>query len=132
VTALVDRLETLGLASRRSDPADRRGVLVAATPLAAARLVAAYGPIGAVIAFMVWIWVSVLVLLIGAELNAEIEHQTAVDTTTGTPAAIGERGAVMADTVGPRRGSPAGLAFTLRHAEALADRLSRRRNRPAA
>ena len=59
-----------------------------------------YGPLGAVIAFMVWIWVSVLVILIGAELNAEIEHQTAVDSTTGPPMPMGERGAAMADTVG--------------------------------
>lgn len=61
-----------------------------------------YGPLGAVIAFMVWIWVSVLVILIGAELNAEIEHQTAVDSTTGPPMPMGERGAAMADTVGLR------------------------------
>jgi membrane protein len=59
-----------------------------------------YGPLGAVIAFMVWIWVSVLVILIGAELNAEIEHQTAVDSTTGPPMPMGQRGAAMADTVG--------------------------------
>ncbi len=66
----------------------------------------------------------------GAEVNAEIEHQTAMDTTTGAPQAIGERGAVMADSIGPRRGNPAALTFTLKHAEALADRLARRRNRP--
>jgi membrane protein len=65
----------------------------------------------------------------GAELNAEIEHQTAQDTTTGDPLPLGARGAVMADTVGPRRGNPAALAFTLRHAEAVADRLVRRRHR---
>lgn len=61
-----------------------------------------YGPLGAVIAFMVWIWFSVLVILIGAELNAEIEHQTAVDSTTGPPMPMGQRGAAMADTVGIR------------------------------
>jgi membrane protein len=61
-----------------------------------------YGPLGAVIAFMVWIWFSVLVTLIGAELNAEIEHQTAVDSTTGPPMPMGARGAAMADTVGLR------------------------------
>ena len=65
----------------------------------------------------------------GAELNAGIEHQTAMDTTTGDPQVIGERGAVVADTVGPRRGNPAALAFTMRHAEALSDRLMRRRIR---
>jgi membrane protein len=55
-----------------------------------------------VIAFMVWIWFSVLVILVGAELNAEIEHQTAVDSTTGPPMPMGARGAAMADTVGLR------------------------------
>ena len=42
------------------------------------------------------------VILVGAELNAEIEHQTAVDSTTGPPMPMGERGAAMADTVGLR------------------------------
>ena len=60
-------------------------------------------------------------------LNAEIEHQTAIDTTTGAPLPIGKRGAVMADSVGPRRGNPAALAFTLKYAEALGDRVLKRR-----
>ena len=64
------------------------------------RLDATYGPLGAVVAFMLWVWFSVMVLLLGAELNAEIEHQTACDTTTGAPLPMGERGAAMADTVG--------------------------------
>ena len=38
---------------------------------------------------MIWIWLSVIVVLFGAELNAEIEHQTAMDSTTGPPAADG-------------------------------------------
>jgi membrane protein len=49
---------------------------------------------------MMWTWISVLILLAGAELDSEIEHQTACDTTTGPPEPIGERGAVVADTVG--------------------------------
>jgi membrane protein len=61
---------------------------------------ATYGSLGAVIGFMLWIWFSVLVVLIGAEFNAEIEHQTALDSTTGAPEPMGERGAAMADTVG--------------------------------
>ncbi|MDB5469962.1 MAG: ribonuclease [Caulobacter sp.] len=61
---------------------------------------ATYGPLGAVIAFMMWVWFSVMTILIGAELNAEIEHQTAKDSTTGPPAPMGARGAAMADTVG--------------------------------
>ena len=80
--------------------------------------------------FLLWTWISIQVVLMGAEMNAEIEHQTAMDTTTGAPVALGERGAVVADTVGPRRGSPAALTFTLKHAEALADRLSKRRHNP--
>ncbi|WP_428031786.1 YihY/virulence factor BrkB family protein [Ancylobacter sp.] len=59
-----------------------------------------YGSLGAVIGFMVWIWLSVTVILLGAELNAEIEHQTAIDTTTGAPLPMGMRGARMADTLG--------------------------------
>ena len=61
---------------------------------------ATYGSLGAVVGFMMWIWVSAMVVLVGAELNAEIEHQTAVDSTTGPPRPLGQRGAVMADTVG--------------------------------
>ncbi|MDO9076033.1 MAG: YihY/virulence factor BrkB family protein [Brevundimonas sp.] len=88
-----------------------------------------YGPLAAMMGFLLWTWLTVQIVLMGAELNAEIEHQTAMDTTTGEARAIGERGAVMADSVGPRRGSPAALAFTLKHAEALSDRLLRRRIR---
>lgn len=59
-----------------------------------------YGSLGAVIGFMMWIWFSVMVALLGAELNAEIEHQTALDSTSGAPKPMGQRGAAMADTVG--------------------------------
>lgn len=60
-----------------------------------------YGSLGAVIGFMTWLWLSFSVILLGAELNAEIEHQTARDTTTGAPLPLGARDAEMADTVGP-------------------------------
>ncbi len=59
-----------------------------------------YGSLGAVVAFMTWIWFSVMVVLLGAEINAEIEHQTALDTTIGPEKPMGERGAAMADSVG--------------------------------
>jgi membrane protein len=59
-----------------------------------------YGSLGAVIGFMTWIWASTIVVLLGAEINAEIEHQTADDTTEGPRTALGSRGAEMADTVG--------------------------------
>ena len=90
---------------------------------------ASYGPLAAMMGFLIWTWLTVQIVLMGAELNAEIEHQTAVDTTTGEPRPLGERGAVVADTLGPKRGNPAALAFTLRHAEALSDRLLKRRIR---
>jgi membrane protein len=62
-----------------------------------------YGSLGAAIGFMTWIWLSTIVILIGAELNAEMEHQTARDTTTGAPKPLGARGARMADTLGASR-----------------------------
>ncbi|HWL82896.1 MAG TPA: YihY/virulence factor BrkB family protein [Roseomonas sp.] len=60
---------------------------------------ATYGSLGAVIGFMTWMWLSGIVVLFGAELNAEMEHQTARDTTTGPEQRMGRRGAQMADTV---------------------------------
>jgi membrane protein len=53
-----------------------------------------------VIGFMMWMWLSVIVFLIGGKLNAEIEHQTARDSTEGPNKPIGVRRAKMADTVG--------------------------------
>ena len=64
-----------------------------------------YGSLGAVIGFMTWLWISAIVILLGAELDAEMEHQTARDTTTGSPKPMGSRGATMADTIGPERSS---------------------------
>jgi membrane protein len=59
-----------------------------------------YGSVGAVIGLMTWMWLSSIVILLGAELDAEMEHQTARDTTTGPAAPLGPRGAQAADTVG--------------------------------
>jgi membrane protein len=53
---------------------------------------------------MMWLWISATVVLLGAELNAEIEHQTARDSTVGGEKPLGARGAVMADTVGAKQG----------------------------
>lgn len=61
---------------------------------------ATYGTLGALIGFMVWTWVSVVIVLVGAELNAEMEHQTAQDSTTGPDEPMGKRGAYMADHLG--------------------------------
>ena len=59
-----------------------------------------YGSLGAVIGFMTWLWISAIVILLGAELDTEMEHQTERDTTTGSPRPLGSRGARVADTVG--------------------------------
>ncbi len=64
---------------------------------------ATYGSLGAVIGFMTWLWYSTIIVLVGAEVNSEIEHQTAVDTTTGPAVEMGARGANMADTLGETR-----------------------------
>ena len=62
-----------------------------------------YGSLGAAIGFMTWMWLSITIILVGAELNAETEHQTAHDTTEGPERPLGTRGAKMADTVGAAR-----------------------------
>lgn len=59
-----------------------------------------YGSIGAVISLLMWLYYSAYIVLMGAELNAEIEHQTARDSTVGPSRPIGARRARMADTVG--------------------------------
>lgn len=60
---------------------------------------ATYGSLGAVVVLLTWLYLSALVLLLGAELNAELEHQTARDTTSGPERPLGARGAEMADRV---------------------------------
>lgn len=62
---------------------------------------ATYGSLGAVIVLLTWLYLTALVLLLGAELNAELEHQTALDTTRGPALPLGARGAEMADRVAP-------------------------------
>ena len=61
---------------------------------------ATYGSLGAVVGLMMWTWISVIILIAGAAINAEMEHQTAIDSTTGPARPMGERGAVVADTLG--------------------------------
>lgn len=62
-----------------------------------------YGPLGAVVVFLMWLFISAFVVLIGAELNSELERQTSKDTTKGPQEPLGTRGAQAADTVGPSR-----------------------------
>ncbi|QFU17393.1 YihY/virulence factor BrkB family protein [Microvirga thermotolerans] len=64
---------------------------------------ATYGSLGTIIGVMMWLYLSLWVVLVGAEINAEIEHQTAQDTTAGPERPLGERGASMADDVGEAR-----------------------------
>lgn len=60
----------------------------------------AYGSLGAVVVLLMWLYLSAFAVLLGAAFNAELEHQTARDSTDGTPQPMGRRGAVMADTLG--------------------------------
>lgn len=60
-----------------------------------------YGSLGAVVAVMMWFWLTSIVVIVGAEINAELEHQTAQDTTIGPDRPMGEREAMMADRVAP-------------------------------
>jgi membrane protein len=60
---------------------------------------ASYGSLGAVVALLTWMYLSAYAFVFGAELNSEIEHQTAKDSTTGKPEPMGERGAWAADNV---------------------------------
>jgi membrane protein len=60
---------------------------------------ASYGSLGTVVALLTWIYLSAYTFVIGAELNSEIEHQTAKDSTTGAPLPMGKRGAWAADNV---------------------------------
>jgi len=60
---------------------------------------ATYGSLGAVVALLTWMYLSAYAFIVGAELNSEIEHQTAIDSTTGSPKIMGERGAWAADNV---------------------------------
>lgn len=66
-----------------------------------------YGSLGAVIGFMTWLWISALVILLGAEIDAAMEHQTARAATTGPPKPAGTRGAPTADIMGAVQGGSA-------------------------
>ena len=60
---------------------------------------ATYGPLGAVVVLLLWFYISAFVVMLGAELNAELELQTGRDTTAGPERPLGRRGAFVADHV---------------------------------
>ena len=63
-----------------------------------------YGSLGGLIAMLTWMWISVTILIAGAELNAEAERQTKEDSTIGSDDRLGQRDATAADTVGSASG----------------------------
>ena len=62
-----------------------------------------YGSVGAVVVLMMWFYISAFIVLLGGTLNAEMEHQTAKDSTRGEPKPRGKRNAYMADDVGEKK-----------------------------
>ena len=67
-----------------------------------------YGALGGVVALLMWFYISSIIVVLGAEINAEMERQTRRDTTEGEEAPLGQRGAYAADTVGPSAGEQHG------------------------
>lgn len=63
-----------------------------------------FGALGGVIILLTWLWLSAFIVLLGALLDAELEAQTAIDSTVGEDRAMGQRGAVKADNLGAARG----------------------------
>jgi membrane protein len=61
---------------------------------------ATYGALAGVIILLLWLFLTGFVVLLGAEINAEMERQTRRDTTKGEEQPMGERRAQAADTVG--------------------------------
>jgi len=76
---------------------------------------ATYGSLGTVFGFMMWLWLSSVVILLGAEINAEAERQTLKDSTTGEPQPLGDRGAKAADTVGEAKTDSVLPGFVTKH-----------------
>lgn len=60
-----------------------------------------YGAVGAAVVLLLWFWISAFVVIVGAELDAEIEHQTNEDSTVEPDEPMGDRGAHVADHEAP-------------------------------
>lgn len=82
---------------------------------------ATYGSLSAIVIFLLWLYLTAYGALLGALINAELERQTAADSTEGPDRPLGERGAVVADTVVTDSLTEAYLAKRKRR---LADRLA--------
>ena len=65
-----------------------------------------YGALGAVIVLLLWFYLSSFTVVLGAEVNSEMERQTRRDTTDGPEKPMGKRGAFAADTMGPSANAP--------------------------
>jgi membrane protein len=68
---------------------------------------ATYGSLAGVVISMLWVWITVFLVVVGATVNAEAERQTARDSTVGPERPLGERGAVVADSAPPYPDDPA-------------------------
>jgi membrane protein len=62
-----------------------------------------YGSLGGVVVLLTWLYLSALMVLFGAAINAQSEKQTRKDSTEGRPRAMGQRDARAADTLGQSR-----------------------------
>ncbi len=60
-----------------------------------------YGSLGAAVILLMWFWLTAFIVMVGAEVNSEMERQTKKDTTVGEPQPMGQREAYAADSLGP-------------------------------
>ena len=63
-----------------------------------------YGSLGGVVILLTWLYLSALMVLLGAAINAQSERQTRKDSTEGPPQPMGQRAARAADTLGESAG----------------------------
>jgi membrane protein len=86
-----------------------------------------YGALGAIVVVILWLYIGAYAVILGAELNGELEHQTAHDTTRGRPEPMGTRDAYVADNLGETADQ---VTATRPRRRGLLDRLRDRRQRP--